>query len=41
MRTARHEDRMHAMDRALAGNLQVLLQISRVIVPGHTFKCQI
>ena len=41
VRTAHHEDRMHAMDCVLMGNLQVPLQISRATVLGHVRKCQV
>ena len=36
--TARHEDRMYAMDGALVGNSRVALQISQETVLGHAWN---
>ena len=41
VRTARHEDRIHAIDRALVRNSRVPLQISQATVLGYACECQV
>ena len=41
MYTARHEDRMHAIDRSLARNPRVLLQISPRAKVKFKLRCTI